>query len=88
MKFKINDIVIRKNLRHDRGCVVVEIFDYVNRSSMFKGTLEEAKEFLLEMADDNEWSDAEVQAVKDLPLEEGVIYKWVRENLMCELEEL
>ena len=55
---------------------------------MFKGTLEEAKEFLLEMADDNEWSDAEVQAVKDLPLEEGVIYKWVRENLMCELEEL
>lgn len=64
------------------------IFDYVNRSSMFKGTLEEAKEFLLEMADDNEWSDAEVQAVKDLPLEEGVIYKWVRENLMCELEEL
>lgn len=64
------------------------IFDYVNRSSMFKGTLEEAKEFLLEMADDNEWSDLEVQAVKDLPIEEGAIYKWVRENLMCELEEL
>lgn len=33
MKFKINDIVIMKNLRHDRGCVVVEISSVIARLS-------------------------------------------------------
>ena len=35
MKFKIGDIVIRKNLRHDRGCVVVDTDkDLVNGRSI------------------------------------------------------
>ena len=60
------------------------IVDYINHNVIFIGdSLEEIKDYLLILAEEN---DNDIEEVKILPLNRNKIYHYIHENLSYELE--